>query len=180
MKKIMSIVLLLLVPVITSAQIKGKKSKSPYTGSNEKVYKVGDSFKLGLPSNGETFAYAYVYKKSLSLKSIANAAKSIRDVKNMNVKNVKNLSNNINTVKNLADNDLVNSAATKMMGKVVSEKYVEENALASSFSNTKWKIKSFKVFKDDESGEEIVHAIAKGNGKTIAVCMNYAIGVKEI
>lgn len=172
--------LLLTIPAITFAQIKGKKSKSPFTGENGVTYKKGDSFKLGPASGGEVYAYVYEYKKSFSLKSIANAAKSIKDVKNMNVKNVRNLSKNINTVKNLADNKLVSSAVTKAMGKVVSEKYVEENALASSFSNTKWKIKEFKIFDDKESGKKLVHAIAKGNGKTIAVFMNYAIMVKEI
>lgn len=172
--------LLLTIPAMTFSQIKGKKSKAPYTGENGVTYKKGDSFKLGPASGGEVFAYAYEYKKSFSLKNIANAAKNIRDVKNMNVKNVKNLSNNINTVKNLADNDLVNSTMTKAMGNVVSAKYVEDNALASSFSNTKWKIKEFKVFEDKDSGEKLVHAIAKGNGKTIAVLMNYAIKVKEL
>lgn len=171
---------LLTIPAMTFAQIKGKKSKAPYTGENGVTYKKGDSFKLGPASGGDVFAYAYEYKKSFSLKSIANAAKSIKDVKNMNVKNVRNLSNNINTVKNLADNKLVGSAMTKAMGNVVSEKYVEDNALASSFSNTKWKIKEFKIFEDKDSGEKIVHAIAKGNGKTIAVLMNYAIKVKEL
>ncbi len=172
--------LLLAIPVMTFSQIKGKKSKTPFEGTNGTTYKIGDSFKLGVASGGEVFAYAYVYKKSLSLKSLANAAKSIRDVKNMDVKNVRQIGNNISTIKNISDNQLVNSAMTKAMGNAVSEKYVSENALASSFSNTKWKIKSFKVYEDKESGEKLVHAIAKGNGKTIAVLMNYAIKVKEL
>jgi translation initiation factor IF-2 len=180
MKKIMSFMLLLMIPVMTFSQIKGKKSKKPFTAPNEKVYKVGEMIQLKEPSNGDVFAYAYEYKSSFSLKSIANAAKSIRDVKNLDVKNVKSITKNLENIQNLADNQLVSSAMSQLMGKAVSEKYVSKNALSSSFSNSKWKIKSFKVFTDKESDAKLVHVLAKGNRKTKAILIDYAIKANQL
>jgi len=169
-----------MIPVMTFSQIKGKKSKKPFTAPNEKVYKVGDRIQLKEPSNGGVFAYVYEYKSNFSFKSIANAAKSIRDVKNLDVKNIKSVTDNLESIQNLADSQLVSSAMNQLMGKAVSEKYVNKNALPSSFSNSEWKIKSFKIFTDKESDAKLVHALAKGNGKTIAILIDYAIKVNEL
>ena len=66
------------------------------------------------------------------------------------------------------------------MGQAVSESYVSENALDDTMNGKTYKIKSFKVYTDKASGESIVHAIAKGNGQTVAILLEFAEKAGEI
>lgn len=172
--------MLLLAPMLMLAQVKGKKSKKDFKTSTGTVYKVGDKITLAKASNKDKFAFAYVSKSMFSLKNITKVVKSARDIKNMDVSNVNNIANNLETVNNLASNEMVSGAMAQLMGKVVSEKYVTENALDASLSGKTYKIKRFKIFTDKVSGEAIVHAIAKGNGKTIAILLEFAEKTGEI
>ncbi len=174
------LVMLLLAPMLVLAQVKGKKSKKSFKTSNGTEYKVGDVLKLETASNSEKFAYAYVSKSMLSLKSITKAVKSVRDIKNMDVNNIDNIANNLETVTNLANNEMISGAMSQLMGQAVSESYVSENALDSTMSGEKYKIKNFKIYTDNDSGESIVHAIAKGNGKTVAILLEFAEKAGEI
>ncbi len=174
------IIMLLLTPMLVLAQVKGKKSKSPFKTTKGTEFKVGDVIKLEKASNEDKFAYAYVNKSILSLKNITKAVKSVREIKNMDVKNINNIANNLETVNKLANNEVVSSAVAQLIGQAVSENYVSENALDATLSGKKYKIKSFKVYTDKDSGESIVHAIAKGNGKTIAVLLDFAEKAGEI
>tara|TARA_X000000950_G_C13863088_1_gene639526 strand:- start:861 stop:1406 length:546 start_codon:yes stop_codon:yes gene_type:complete len=174
------IILLLLTPMLILAQVNGKKSKNPYKTSKGTEFKVGDVVKLETASNNDKFAYVYVNKSMLSLKNITKAVNTIKDAKNMNVKNVNNLASNLEKVNTLANNEIVSGAMSQLMGQAVSESYVTENALNTSDSGKKYKIKSFKVFTDKNSGNSIVHAIAKGNGKTIAILLDFAEKAGEI
>jgi hypothetical protein len=173
------LVMLLLAPMLVFAQVKGKKSKKSFTTSVGTEYKVGDVIELATASNTDKFAYVYI-NKGLSLGSITKAVKSVKDAKNLDVKNIKDISNTLDKVNTLANSELVNSAMTQLMGKAVSEKYVEDNALTSSMKGMKFKIKNFKVYTDKETGGKIIHAIAKGNGKKIAVLLEFAEKSKEI
>ena len=58
--------------------------------------------------------------------------------------------------------------------------HVSENALEASMKGSKFKIKSFKIYTDKDSGDTVVHAIAKGNGKKIAVLLEFAEKTGEI
>jgi hypothetical protein len=174
------LIMLTLVPMLAFAQIKGKKSKDAFTTSQGTEYKVGDVIKLGKASNGEKFAFAYVKKSALSIGNIKKAMKSVQDVKSMNVSNVSSITNTVNTVNNLANNELAEEAISKLMGKAVSPSYVEKNALDTSMEGKKLKIKQFKIFTDKETGETIVHAIAKGGGKNVAVLLELAEKSGEI
>ena len=172
--------MLLLAPMLMVAQVKGKKSKKAFTTSKGTVFNVGDVVKLNKASSQNKFAYAYVNKSMFSLKNITKAVKSVRDVKNMDVKNVSNLANNLETVSKIANSEVVNSAMTQLMGQSVSESYVSENALDSTMEGKKFKIKSFKVYTDKDTGDSIVHAIAKGNGKTVAILLEFAEKAGEL
>ena len=170
----------MLVPMLTFAQIKGKKSKTPYKTLQGTEFKVGDVITLGAPSNDQKFAYAYVKKSTLSIGNIKKAMKSVKDVKNMNVSNVRNIANTVESVSSLANTELVDGAMSQLMGKAVSESYVEKNALDASMEGKKFKIKQFKIYTDKETGEQIVHALAKGNGKNIAVLLEFAEKTGEL
>ncbi len=174
------LVMLLLVPMLILAQVKGEKSKKSFKTSTDTEFNVGDMVTLAKASNNDKFAYVYVNKSMFSLKNITKAVKSIKDVKNMNVNNIDNLANNLETVNSLANSEIVSGAMSQLMGLAVSESYVSENALDTSMSGNKYKIKSFKVYTDKASGNSIVHAIAKGNGKTVAVLLEYAEKAGEI
>lgn len=171
---------LLLVPFVAFAQIKGKKSKSPYKTSKGTEFKVGDVIQLKKASNNNKFAYAYVKKSGLSLGNITKAVKSVRDVKNMNVNSVENISNTLDNVNNLANSELVNSAMNQLMGQAVSPSYVQENALPAAMEGSKFKIKQFKVYTDKDTGDQIVHAIAKGGGKNVAILLDFAEKMGEL
>lgn len=170
----------MLVPMLAFAQIKGKKSKEPFTSSKGTTYKIGQIIKLGKPSNGDKFAYAYVKKGGFGLGDIAKIAKSVNDVKNLNVSNVQSIANSVKQVNEIANSELVSSAMNQLMGQAVSESYVAENALAAGMEGTKYKIKKFKVYTDKDTGDKIVHAIAKGSGKTIAVLLEFAERTGEL
>jgi len=172
--------MLTLVPMLAFAQIKGKKSKAPFTTSQGTEYKVGDVIQLGKPSNGEKFAFAYVKKSALSIGNIKKAMKSVQDVKNMNVSNVNSIANTVKSVNNLASNELADEAMSKLMMQAVSPSYVEKNALDTTMEGIKLKIKQFKIYTDKETGENIVHAIAKGKGKNVAVLLELAEKSGEI
>ena len=94
--------------------------------------------------------------------------------------NVSNLSTTINAVNSIASSGLLDGTMSKLMNKAVSSKYVSENALDATLSKTSYKIKNFKIYKDKKSGEKIVHAIAKGNGKTVAILLEFAEKAGEI
>ena len=174
------LLLMMLVPMFALAQIKGKKSKSPYKTSKGTEFKVGQIIKLGKPSNGETFAFAYVKKSGLSLGNIAKAARTINSARNMNVSNVRNIANTVDQVNNLANSELVSSAMNQLMGQAVSADYVEKNALSSEMENAKFKIKQFKIYTDKDTGDQIVHAIAKGGGKNVAILLDFAEKTGEL
>lgn len=174
------IILLLLAPMLVLAQVKGKKSKKSFTTSKGTEFNVGDMIELQKASNKDKFAFVYVNKSMLSLKNITKAVNTVKDAKNMDVKNVNKLANNLETVTNLANSEIVSGAMAQLMGQAVSESYVTENALDSSLSGNKYKIKNFKVYTDKNTGESIVHAIAKGNGKTVAVLLEFAEKMGEI
>lgn len=179
MKRV-TLVMLLLTPMLILAQVKGKKSKKSFKTSNGTEFNVGDMIQLQKASNKDKFAYAYVSKSMFSLKNITKAVNTVRDAKNMDVKNVNKLANNLETVTSLANSEIVSGAMAQLMGQAVSESYVTENALEGTLSGKKYKIKSFKIYTDKNSGESIVHAIAKGNGKTIAVLLEFAEKMGEI
>ena len=174
------LILFMLAPMLTFAQIKGKKSKKPYTTSQGTEFKVGDVITLGKASSGEKFAYAYVKKSGLSIGNITKAVKSVKDVKNLNVSSVQNIANTVDNVNNLASNELVNSAMNQLMGQAVSESYVEENALDVAMEGKKLKIKQFKIYTDKDTGEQIIHAIAKGGGKNVAILLDFAEKTGEL
>lgn len=174
------LVMLLLAPMLMLAQVKGKKSKKTFETSNGTAFKVGDYVTLNKASNKDKFAYAYENKSMFSLKNITKAVKSIKDAKNLDVNNISKIGNTLDKVTELANSDLVNSAMTQLMGKAISAKYVEENALDTSMENKKFKIKFFKIYSDEETGEKIIHAVAKGNGKTVAILLEFAQKTGEI
>lgn len=174
------LVMLLLTPMLILAQVKGKKSKKSFTTSSGKVYNVGDMIQLNEASNDGKYAYAYINKSMLSLKNITKVVKSVSDVKNMKVSDVNNLRNNLETINSIAKSDVVSGAMAQLMGQAVSESYVTENALDASMNGNKYKIKNFKVYTDKASGQSIVHAIAKGNGKTVAILLDFAEKTGEI
>jgi hypothetical protein len=174
------LVMLLLAPMLVLAQVKGKKSKESFTTSNGTEFNVGDVVKLEKASNDDKFAFVYVNKSMLSLKNITKAVKAVKDAKNMDVTNVNKIANNLETVTNITNSEIVNGAMTQLMGQAVSKSYVEENALDLSMEGKKFKIKQFKVYTDKNTGESIVHAIAKGNGKTVAVLLEFAEKAGEI
>ena len=174
------LVLLLLAPMLVVAQIKGKNSKDPYKSKKGIEYKKGSKIKLSKPSNGEKFAYVYKFKSSLSFGNVMKTVKNARDVKNLNVKNTKGIKSAINTTKSISNNDLINSSIASLQNKVVSEKYVKENAFEAKMSGNEYTIKSFKIFTDKESGKKLVHAIAKGKGGKIAILIDAAEEKGEI
>lgn len=180
MKTTITTLLILLVSITGFSQIKGKKSEETFTAKNGRVFNVDDIIELKKPSNGDKFAYVYEYKSSLSLKNITNAAKSLNDARNMNVTNVSNLSSNLDNIQTLASNDMISDSMGALMNATVSEKYVAENALDNMAVGTKWKIDTFKIYTDKATGEQIVHAMAKGAGKTIAILIEFAIIKNEI
>lgn len=171
------LVMLLLTPMLILAQVKGKKSKSAFTTTSGTEFKVGETITLKKASNSDKFAFAYVNKSGLS---IGNALKAARSLKNLKNGNVSNLSTTINAVNSIASSGLLDGTMSKLMNKAVSSKYVSENALDASLSNKSFKIKNFKIYKDKKSGEKIVHAIAKGNGKTVAILLEFAEKAGEI
>ncbi|WP_026775911.1 hypothetical protein [Polaribacter sp. Hel_I_88] len=168
------IILLLLAPMLVLAQIKGKNSKDPYTSENGTIFKKGDKITLASASKDNSFAYVYKFKNSFSVGNIMKTVKNVNDVANLNVKSTQGIKNAINTTKSVAGNDLLKTSVSNLQNKVVSEKYIEENALATDFSGKTYTIKSFKVFTDDETGKQIVHAIAKGKGGKIAILIDAA------
>ncbi|MEE9407584.1 MAG: hypothetical protein V3V28_05865 [Polaribacter sp.] len=174
------LVMLLLAPMLMLAQVKGKKSKKAFETSKGTTFRVGDYITLNKAGNENKFAYAYENKSMFSLKNITKAVKSIKDAKNLNVTNISQIGNTLDKVTELANNDLVNSAMTQLMGKAISTKYVEENALDTSMESKKFKIKFFKIYSNKGSDEKIVHAIAKGNGKTVAILLEFAEKTGEI
>ncbi len=180
MKTTITSLLILFVSITAFSQIKGKKSEETFTSKNGRIFNFDDIIELKQPSNGEKFAFVYEFKSSMSLKNITNAAKSINDVTSMNVSNVNNISANLDNVQTLANNDMISNSMGSLMNAVVSEKYVSENALDKTFANTKWKIENFKIYTDKETGEQIVHAMAKGAGKTIAILVEFAIIKNEL
>jgi len=174
------IILLLLSPMLVFAQIKGKSSKDPFTSSNGVEYKVKDKITLKKPSTNSKFAYAYTFKSNMSLGNIMKTAKNIRDVKNLNVNNTASIKKAIQTGKNVSKSNLVKGNMASLQSKVVSDKYVEENALGMDMAGKTYTIKSFKVYIDEETGEKIVHAIAKGKGGKIAILIDAAEEKGEI
>ena len=174
------LVMLLLAPMLIFAQVKGKKSKKTFTTSSSTEFNVGDVVTLKNASNNDAYAYAYISKSALSLGNVMKAVKSVRNVKNLDVKNLDNISNTLDKVNNLANSELVNNAMSQLIGKAVSSKYVDENALNASLSGKRYKIKSFKIYTDKSSGNKIVHAIAKGNGQSVAILLDLAEKVGEI
>lgn len=180
MKKVFATMLLLTLSTVTFAQIKGKKSEEPFTSSSGKEYKVGDMIQLKQGSKEGVFAYAYEVKSALTMANITKAATAMRDLKGGGVKSLKGISNNIDNVRALQNSGVLNSAVNGLMNAAVSEKYVAENALKADMANTQYEIQNFKVFTDKKSGESLVHAIAKGNGKTIAVLIELAALANEI
>jgi hypothetical protein len=171
------LVMLLLAPMLILAQVKGKKSKNAFTTTSGTEFKVGEMITLKKASNSDKFAFAYVNKSGLS---IGNALKAARSLKNLKNGNVSNLSTTINAVNSIASSGLLDGTMSKLMNKAVSSKYVSENALDATLSKTSYKIKNFKIYKDKKSGEKIVHAIAKGNGKTVAILLEFAEKAGEI
>lgn len=180
MKKSVITFLLLTVSVVTFAQVKGKKSEDPFTTSTGQEFKVGDMITLKQGSNAGTFAFAYEVKSAFSVANIAKAVKTISDVKSGGVGSLKNVAGSIDNVKLLANSGILDGAMNSLMSAAVSEKYVAENALKSDSANTKWEIDNFKIYTDKATGQQLVHAIAKANGKTIAVLIELAIKANEI
>lgn len=168
------IFLLLLTPAIITAQIKGENSKDPFKTTSGTSYEKGDVITLKEASNEGKFAYVYTYKSSLSFGNIVKTVKNVNDVKNLNLKSTNGIKKAINTTKNIAKDDLLKTSITSLKSKVVSDKYVEENALSSEMKDNEYKIKSFKIYTDDETGKQIVHAIAKGKKGKIAILLELA------
>ena len=174
------IILLLLTPVFVFGQIKGDKSKDPYTTTKGTKFEKKDVIQLATASKDAKFAYAYTFKSNMSFGNLVKTAKNVKDVSNLNVKNTKGIKNAIETAENISDDDLLKSSVESLQNRVVSEKYVSENALASSSTGEKYKIKYFKIYTDDESGKQVVHAIAKGKKGKIAVLLDAAEAAGEI
>ncbi len=174
------LILLLLAPLFVMAQIKGEKSKDAFTSMNEKTYNVGDKITLKTPSNEDKYAFVYKFKSSLSFGNIVKTVKNVNDVKNLNVKNTRSIKNAIKTTKNVANSNLAKGSVVSLQNKVVSEKYVKENAFPKKYSGKDYTIKYFKVFTDDETGKKIVHAIAKGKGGKVAILIDAAEEKEEI
>ncbi|MGB5982278.1 MAG: hypothetical protein WBG46_09050 [Nonlabens sp.] len=172
--------LLFITTAVATAQIKGKSSKEPYTSSNGKVYEKKDVITLKEPSGEDAFVYAYTYKSSMSLGNIRKTLNTARDVKNMNLKNTQGLTNAVRTAKNLSSDEILKTSVRSMQSKAVSEKYREENKLDSSSNGNTYKIRSFKIYTDEETGEQIVHAIAKGKGGKVAILIDAAEEAGEI
>lgn len=175
-----AIILLLLTPMFVLAQIKGENSKDPFTSANGKEYKVGDDITLKQPSNGDKYAFVYKFKSNFSFGNIVKTVKNVNDVKNLNVKNTNSLKKTIQTTKNLANSNLAKGNISSLQNKVVSESYVKDNAFESKYSGKEYTIKSFKVFTDEETGKQIVHAIAKGKGGKVAIFIDAAEEKEEI
>lgn len=174
------IFLLLLTPAILVAQIKGKNSKDPFKTTSGTTYKKGDVITLADASNESKFAYVYTYKSSLSFGNIVKTVKNVNDVKNLSLKNTNGIKNAINTTKNISRDDLLKTSVKSLQNKVVSEKYVSENALEAKMKGNKYKIKSFKIYTDKESEKQVVHAIAKGKKGKIAILIDLAEQEGEI
>ncbi|MFC4268049.1 hypothetical protein [Polaribacter marinivivus] len=171
------IILLLLAPMLMLAQIKGEKSKEPFTSSKGKTYKVGDAIILKNPSNSDKYAFVYQFKSSMSFGNIMKTVKNVNNVANLNTSNIQGIKNAVNTAKNVAGDKLL---ASSLQSKVVSEKYVTENAWDKKYSGKAYEIKSFKVYEDRETGKKIVHAIAKGKGGKVAILIDAAEEKEEI
>src|SRR5690606_2528676 len=116
----------------------------------------------------------------LTMANITKAATAVRDLKGGGVSSLKGISNNIDNISAISKSGVLNGAMSGLMHAAVSEKYVSENALPAAMANTKWEIQNFKIFTDKATGEQLVHAIAKGNGKTIAVLIELALLANEI
>lgn len=172
--------MLLVAPVLAFGQVKGKKSKKAFKTSKGTEFKVGDVVTLGKASNKEKFAYVYVNKSMFSIGNIVKAVKTVKDVKNLDVNNVKNISNTLNKVSEIANSELVNKAMSQLMSQAVSESYVTKNALSKDMAGSKFKIKYFKIYTDKDTGDKVVHAIAKGNGKKVAILLEFAEKTKEL
>lgn len=180
MKTTITSLLILFVSVTALSQIKGKKSEETYTSKNGRVFNIDEFIELKDPSNGEKFAYAYEFKSNLSFKNITNAAKTLSDVKNMNVSSISNVAGSVDNIKMIANNDLLTSSMGSLINSVVSEKYVSENALDKTSAHTKWQIENFKIYTDKKTGEQVVHAMAKGAGKTVAILLELAMAKNEL
>lgn len=174
-----NLVLLLLVfsSTMATAQIKGKKVKDPITTKSGKVYEKNGQITLAKASEGDTYVYVYKFKSSLSFSNIKKAVNTARNVKNLNVSNVQGAANAIRTAKDVATDKLL---ASTLQNKVVSEKYRKENAVDSSMEGNTYKIKFFKVYTDEETGEKVIHAIAKGKGGKMAILLDAALEAGEI
>lgn len=171
------IILLLLAPMLVVAQIKGKKSKEPFTSTKGITYKIGDAITLKDPSNSDKYAYVYKFKSSMSLGNIMKTVQNVNNVANLNTSSVQGIKNAVNTAKNVAGDKLL---ASSLQSKVVSEKYVTENAWDKKYSGKAYEIKSFKVYEDKETGTKIVHAITKGKGGKVAILIDAAEEKGEI
>lgn len=174
------LIMFVLMPMLAFTQVKGKSSKDPFTTSKGTTFKKGQVVKLSKPSNGDKFSFAYISKSGFSLGKIAKMANSVRNVSNLNVSSISEISSAVNTVSEIANSELVSSAMNQLIGEAVSESYVKENALPSSMEGAKFKIKKFKVYTDKNTGDQVVHAIAKGNGKTVAILLDFAEKTGEI
>lgn len=174
------LIILLLAPMLIMAQIKGKNSKDPFTSAKGTAYKTGDVITLKTPSNKDKYAFVYKFKSSMSFGNLMKTAKNVRNVKNANLKSTKNIKSTINTTKNIANSNLAKGSVTALQNKVVSEKYIKENAFPKKYSGKEYKIKSFKIYTDKETGQKVVHAIAKGKGGKIAILIDAAEEKEEI
>ncbi|MFY9242196.1 MAG: hypothetical protein WAO74_04140 [Polaribacter sp.] len=174
------IILLLLAPMFVLAQIKGENSDEPFTSQKGKEYKVDDVIVLKKASNEGNYAFVYKFKSSLSFGNIVKTVKNVNDVSNLNVNSTQGIKNAINTTKSIASNDLVKNSVASLQNKVVSESYVKENAWDKKYAGQEYTIKSFKVFTDEETGQQIVHAIAKGKGGKVAILIDAAEENDEI
>lgn len=171
------IAILLFVPIMVFGQIKGEKSEESFTSESGKTYAVGDNITLKLPSNSDKYAYVYKFKSSLSLGNIVNTVNNARNVANLNTSNIQGIKNGINVAKKVANDKIL---ASSLQSKVVTEKYVEENAMPKKFEGNAYEIKYFKVYTDEETGKQIVHAITKGKGGKVAILIDAAEEKEEI
>ena len=160
---------------LASAQIKGKSSNDPVTSKSGQIYEKNGVIILDQPSSEDGYVYVYKFKSSMSFGNIMKTAKNVRDVKNMNTSNLQGVSNAIKTTKNIANDELLTTSVSMgLQNKVVSERYREEHVMDDSYADREYKIKSFKIYTDDETGEQVVHAIAKGKGGKIAILLDAA------
>lgn len=180
MKKSVITFVLLTLSVVTFAQVKGKKSEEPFTASTGQEFKVGDMITLKEGSNAGTFAFAYEVKSAFSVANITKAIKTVSDVKGGGIGSLKNVAGSLDNVKLLANSGILDGAMNSLMSAAVSQKYVTENALKNDSASSKWEIDNFKIYTDKATGQQLVHAIAKANGKTIAVLLELAIKANEI